>query len=66
MRPSFFEMYAQEQLVSTMKPALRYVFSVLAMRNPAWGTVAEWTDELFAAFWLLVERHHLNTYGMML
>ena len=33
-RPSFFELIAQEQLSSLLKPAIRYVLTVLAQRNP--------------------------------
>lgn len=27
-RPSFFEMIAQQEMMPTLKPALRYIFSV--------------------------------------
>ena len=42
LRPSFFEMYSQEQLLPTFFPATRYLASVLATLSnigPGFGTV---------------------------
>lgn len=44
-RPSFFEMFAQQQLISTMKPALRYLFSVSPFISPF--------SSLFPPEWLI-------------
>ena len=97
LRPSFFELYAQQQLFPMLKPALHYAFSVratrstpphsrtcmvlsvsgrtthtrtgvcvskvLAMRSRSWEVIANYTDEVFAAMQLVIERHYLTFYG---
>jgi hypothetical protein len=35
LRPSFFELYAQQQLLPALKPALHYAFSVCWLATPA-------------------------------
>lgn len=62
-RPSFFEMMAQQQMMPTFKPALKYIFSVLSQRNPEMDWFVRHNDELFHAGWLLIEHHYLKYYG---
>lgn len=62
-RPSFFEMMAQQQMMPTFKPALRYIFSVMSQRNPELDWFVRHNDEIFHAGWLLIEHHYLKYYG---
>lgn len=63
-RPSFFELFAQEQMRDLLAPALRYVLSVLAQRHPRWLLrIVNRFDELYALGMYAVERHYLNTWG---
>ena len=63
-KPSFFEMYAQYELTTHMKPALEYVFSVLSLRNPRWNITVDYSDEIFHVLQFLVERFYLMNYGL--
>lgn len=66
-KPSFFEMYAQHELVVRMKPALHYIFSVLSMRYPdRFQWLVNCTDEVFYSVQLLVEKFYLEHYGPFL
>lgn len=64
LRPSFYELAAQEQLQDLLKPCLRYILSVLAQRNPRYllRTVNRF-DEVYALLMWFIERHYLNTWG---
>ncbi|XP_038615211.1 peroxisome assembly protein 12 [Tachyglossus aculeatus] len=63
-RPSIFELVAQDNLMSALKPALQHVAKVAAGRDPArYGVLWRWFDELFALLDLLVQRHYLSTAG---
>lgn len=59
-RPSFFEVYAAEQLNSTLRPAFRYVLEVLSLRNPALVRLASWSDEIFSGLLLILESSQLS------
>ncbi|PRP82606.1 hypothetical protein PROFUN_04911 [Planoprotostelium fungivorum] len=61
-RPSFFEMIAQQEMMPTLKPALRYIFSTLAARHPTMEWFANHNDEVFTFLLLLLENHHLKHY----
>ena len=59
-RPSFFELIAQEQLSDLLKPAIRYVLTVLAQRHPRYLLrIVHRFDELYMVLMLAVERHYL-------
>lgn len=60
LRPSFFELYAQERLTLALRPALRYVLEVLSVRRPAFLRLAERSDELFALISSFVEMNQLS------
>ncbi|WFD45234.1 ubiquitin-protein ligase peroxin 12 [Malassezia psittaci] len=63
-RPSFFELIAQEQLSHLLKPAVRYVLTVLAQRNPRYLLrIVNRYDEIYALLMLAVERHYLRTWN---
>lgn len=63
-RPSFFELYASEQLRSLLGPALRYIVVVLAQRRAGiLLRLANSFDEAYALALFLVERHYLKTWG---
>lgn len=63
-RPSFFELAAQDQLRDLLQPALRYVLSVLAQRNPRYLLrIVNRFDEVYALLMWAVERHYLKTWG---
>eukprot|EP01089_Gocevia_fonbrunei_P022447 TRINITY_DN9089_c0_g1_i1.p1 TRINITY_DN9089_c0_g1~~TRINITY_DN9089_c0_g1_i1.p1 ORF type:complete len:364 (-),score=43.42 TRINITY_DN9089_c0_g1_i1:46-1137(-) len=59
-RPSFFEMIAQYQLMPTLRPALKYLFTVLAQRDPRWEWVVHHYDSLFYSCLLVMEHHYLE------
>eukprot|EP01112_Ceratiomyxa_fruticulosa_P010003 TRINITY_DN2625_c0_g3_i1.p1 TRINITY_DN2625_c0_g3~~TRINITY_DN2625_c0_g3_i1.p1 ORF type:complete len:417 (-),score=92.57 TRINITY_DN2625_c0_g3_i1:115-1266(-) len=61
-RPSFFEMMAQQQMMPTFKPALKYVFSVLSQRHPVFNWFVKRSDEIFNGTLLVIEQHYLNHY----
>lgn len=64
-RPSFFELIAQEQLAQLLKPAVRYVLTVLAQRNPRYLLrVVNRFDEIYALLMLAIDRHYLRTWSM--
>ncbi|MCO5594456.1 hypothetical protein L7F22_048486 [Adiantum nelumboides] len=64
LRPSFYELAAQEQLQDLLKPCLRYVLSVLAQRNPRYLLrIVNRFDEVYALMMWMIERHYLHTWG---
>ncbi|WFD34366.1 ubiquitin-protein ligase peroxin 12 [Malassezia cuniculi] len=63
-RPSFFELMAQEQLASLLKPAIRYVITVVAQRHPRYLLrIVNRFDELYALLMYAVNRHYLRTWN---
>ena len=62
LRPSFFEVYAVEQLTSSLRPALRFVLEVISVRNPRFVMLASKSDEIFALLSFLLETSHLRKY----
>jgi peroxin-12 len=61
-RPSFFEMFIETQMMPSLKPALKYIFSVLAQRVPRLNWCVQWIDEIFYAALFILERHYLRHY----
>jgi len=61
-RPSFFEMLAQQELMTYIRPAIRYSLAILSQRHPRLIWFALHSDEIFAGFSLLLEHHHLKYY----
>ncbi|WFD32947.1 ubiquitin-protein ligase peroxin 12 [Malassezia sp. CBS 17886] len=63
-RPSFFELIAQDQLSALLKPAVRYVLTVLAQRNPRHLLrFVNRFDEVYALLMLAIEWHYLRTWN---
>jgi peroxin-12 len=61
-RPSFFEMIAQQQLLPTLGPALKYAFTVFSQRNPRWEWFVRNHDEIWACVLLFIEYRCLHKY----
>ncbi|TFY59123.1 hypothetical protein EVJ58_g5976 [Rhodofomes roseus] len=69
LKPTLFELVAQEQLRDLLQPALKYVLSVFAQRYPRYLIrVVNRHEEFYALLMLIVERHYLrkheNFYGL--
>ncbi|KAA1465995.1 hypothetical protein DENSPDRAFT_767607 [Dentipellis sp. KUC8613] len=63
-KPSLFELVAQEQLRDLLQPALKYVLSVFAQRNPRYLLrIVNRHEEFYAILMLFVERYYLRTYN---
>lgn len=64
LKPSLFELLAEQQLASLLPPSLRYLLAVSTHRYPRYLLpVLNSFDEAYALVMLLVERHFLRTYG---
>jgi peroxin-12 len=62
--PSIFEVLAQENLFSTLQPALKHILRVAAERNPhIYGRLYVYCDELYALLQLLLESYYIKTYN---
>eukprot|EP00741_Cyanophora_paradoxa_P007550 tig00001154_g7302.t1 len=73
LRPSFFELIAQDRLLPPLAPALKYVLSLLAQRDPRFVRWADRSEEIFtvamaALEWSFLRRHDSsfeeNFYGL--
>ncbi|KAJ7499234.1 cyclin-dependent protein kinase inhibitor [Mycena latifolia] len=64
LKPSLFELVAQEQLRDLLQPALKYVLSVFAQRYPRYLLrIVNRHEEFYAAIMLFVERHYLRKHN---
>ncbi|KAJ3922734.1 cyclin-dependent protein kinase inhibitor [Lentinula edodes] len=64
LKPSLFELVAQEQLRDLLQPALKYVLSVFAQRYPRYLLrIVNKHEECYALFMVVVERHYLRKHG---
>ncbi|KAA8499810.1 Peroxisome biogenesis protein 12 [Porphyridium purpureum] len=59
LRPSYFEMYAQHQIILSLRAALKYTLEVLALRHAVLFRVLPRTEELFLALHLIVQTNSL-------
>ncbi|RDB20477.1 Peroxisome assembly protein 12 [Hypsizygus marmoreus] len=60
LKPSLFELVAQEQLRDLLQPALKYVLAVFAQRYPRYLLrIVNKHEEFYALIMLFVERHYL-------
>lgn len=55
LRPTFFELYAAEQLSSALRPALRFALDVLSVRYASFTRLAERSDEVFTTISFALE-----------
>ncbi|THH13895.1 hypothetical protein EW146_g6377 [Bondarzewia mesenterica] len=64
LKPSLFELVAQEQLRDLLQPALKYVLSVFAQRYPRnLLRIVNRHEEFYALIMFFVERHYLRKYN---
>ncbi|KAI0310671.1 Pex12 amino terminal region-domain-containing protein [Amylostereum chailletii] len=64
LKPSLFELVAQEQLRDLLQPALKYVLSVFAQRYPRYLIrIVNRHEEFYALIMLFVERHYLRAHN---
>ncbi|KAF8076069.1 cyclin-dependent protein kinase inhibitor [Lyophyllum atratum] len=64
LKPSLFELVAQEQLRDLLQPALKYVLAVFAQRYPRYLIrIVNRHEEFYALIMLLVERYYLRKYN---
>ncbi|KAJ6516210.1 cyclin-dependent protein kinase inhibitor [Mycena sanguinolenta] len=64
LKPSLFELVAQEQLRDLLQPALKYVLAVFAQQYPRYLLrIVNRHEEFYAAIMLLVERHYLRKHN---
>ncbi|KJE93899.1 hypothetical protein CAOG_04617 [Capsaspora owczarzaki ATCC 30864] len=62
-RPSFFELVAQDSMMSMLKPALKFLLMVVTQRHPgplAWAIKHH--EECYSLITLLVQKHYLQVY----
>ncbi|KIK99683.1 hypothetical protein PAXRUDRAFT_131479 [Paxillus rubicundulus Ve08.2h10] len=60
LKPSLFELIAQEQLRDLLQPALKYVLAVFAQRYPRYLIhIVNRHEEFYAMIMFFVERHYL-------
>ncbi|KAL4082008.1 hypothetical protein V8B97DRAFT_1863407 [Scleroderma yunnanense] len=64
LKPSLFELIAQEQLRDLLQPALKYVLAVFAQRYPRYLIrIVNRHEEFYAMIMLFVERYYLLKYN---
>ncbi|KAJ7591395.1 cyclin-dependent protein kinase inhibitor [Mycena floridula] len=64
LKPSLFELIAQEQLRDLLQPALKYVLAVFAQRYPRYLLrIVNRHEEFYAIIMTVVERHYLRKHG---
>ena len=63
VRPTFFELFAQEKLREGLYPAVRFLVQTLAPRFPRGLPIWTRWEYVYTAILLLVEQHHLRTYA---
>ncbi|KAL5361151.1 peroxisome biosynthesis protein (PAS10/Peroxin-12) [Aspergillus floccosus] len=64
LKPSLFELLAEQQLSDLLPPSIRYILAVATHRHPRYLLrVLNSYDELYALLSLIVERYYLRTFG---
>jgi len=64
LKPSLFELLAQEQLRDLLQPALKYVLAVFAQRYPRYLLrIVNRHEEFYACIMLIVEKHYLEKHN---
>ncbi|KAL4892270.1 Pex12 amino terminal region-domain-containing protein [Aspergillus ambiguus] len=64
LKPSLFELLAEQQLSDLLPPSIRYILAVATHRHPRYLLrVLNSYDELYALLSLVVERYYLRTFG---
>uniref|UniRef100_A0A0A9XX03 Peroxisome biogenesis protein 12 n=1 Tax=Lygus hesperus TaxID=30085 RepID=A0A0A9XX03_LYGHE len=63
LRPTFFELYAEESLLPRLKQILRYALqNALPRVSPSLTHIHQYTDEIFLLITLFLEAHFLHKY----
>lgn len=65
-RPSFFEVYASQHLSSALRPAFKFVFEVLSVRNPRLICLSNWSEEIFSVILFILETSNLRNESSLL
>ncbi|KAF7596734.1 ubiquitin-protein ligase peroxin 12 [Aspergillus hancockii] len=64
LKPSLFELLAEQQLSDLLPPSIRYLLAVATHRHPRYLLrILNSYDELYALISLVVERYYLRTFG---
>ncbi|PYH41566.1 ubiquitin-protein ligase peroxin 12 [Aspergillus saccharolyticus JOP 1030-1] len=64
LKPSLFELLAEQQLSDLLPPSIRYILAVATHRHPRYLLrILNSYDEIYALLSLLVERYYLRTFG---
>ncbi|KAL3496255.1 Pex12 amino terminal region-domain-containing protein [Aspergillus germanicus] len=64
LKPSLFELLAEQQLSDLLPPSLRYILAVATHRHPRYLLrVLNSFDEVYAVLSLIVERYYLRNFG---
>jgi len=64
LKPSLFELLAQEQLRDLLQPALKYVLAVFAQRYPRYLLrIVNRHEEFYALIMFFVEKHYLKKHN---
>ncbi|PKY05594.1 putative peroxisome biosynthesis protein (PAS10/Peroxin-12) [Aspergillus campestris IBT 28561] len=64
LKPSLFELLAEQQLSDLLPPSLRYLLAVATHRHPRYLLrVLNSYDEIYALLSLVVERYYLRNFG---
>ncbi|XP_076452414.1 peroxisome assembly protein 12-like [Babylonia areolata] len=63
-QPSIFEVLAQENLMTTVRPAGKHAIRVLAESRPErFGWLLQWYDEIYTLFDFILQHHYLSHYS---
>lgn len=64
LKPSLFELLAEQQLAALLPPSIRYLLAITTHRYPRYLLrILNSFDEVYALVSLLVERYYLQTFG---
>lgn len=64
LKPSLFELLAEQQLAALLPPSIRYLLAITTHRYPRYLLrVLNNYDEIYALVGLVVERYYLRTFG---
>ncbi|XP_015430441.1 PREDICTED: peroxisome assembly protein 12 [Dufourea novaeangliae] len=64
IRPSIFEIIAQESFASTVEPAFKKLLSFVVSFNPErYGHLLRWADEGYLIFNVILQKHYFKKYS---
>ncbi|CAH1800372.1 unnamed protein product [Owenia fusiformis] len=63
-QPTIFDVLAQENLMTSIRPALKHASRILAESNPGrFGWLYAYNDELYSILDIVLQNHYLRKYG---